>query len=507
MTTTCSLTFAPFSLSSGRGVSSKTNFFFGSFAVGFAVAVAVGVAVGVAAGALGRLLLPCLLLREGRQVEAGRGELGLDPLGVLEAQRGRSRDLALAESSLQVAELLSVPAAGVAPARLEGNRRQPFTKSRQALRGDRERDGDAPVPTGADAAVGLGLRSGELRNGPVELDLLARGHGVPADLERLGRYAGHVERRREMGRVRDRGREAQVGPGKAECPERAGHVRRAVAELRVDVHLGELALVRQAGVDVQGAFGDHGQAEVLEHRADVRVLDLHGEVGAVEGVQAAQSALDVEPELLDPGLERHADVPPREERVERPQLSRQRGRVPADPALGGDRQEVGRAGRDRERLEERDAVRLAGRAIGDAHIAEIAFADDGRDLGHARVERVRTALLLPRASSRRRGPSSPCRPCPSRAERTRRRARASGRRPAPRRATTRPISVAKRPTSTICGAEPHPALPRRTRSALTETDGSTWSAKAPSIAKGRPVFFVTKASMRPLCRLRSPKAM
>ena len=70
----------------------------------------------------------------------------------------------------------------------------------------------------------------------------------------------------------------------------------------------------------------------------------------------------------------------------------------------------------------------------------------------------------------------------------------------------RPISVEKRPTSTICGAEPHPALPRRTRSALTEIDGSTSSAKAPSIAKGRPVFFVTKASMRPLCRLRSPKA-
>ena len=112
-------------------------------------------------------------------------------------------------------------------------------------------------------------------------------------------------------------------PGRPSVRSVPVHVRRDVTELRVDVQLGELALVLQAGVDVQGAGGDHRQVEVLEHRADIRVLDLQGEVGAVEGIQAAQAALDVEPELLDPGLERHADVSPREEGVERPQLSRQ----------------------------------------------------------------------------------------------------------------------------------------------------------------------------------------
>ena len=400
---------------------------------------------------------------------------------------------------------MRVPAAGVAPARPEGDLRQPFTESRQALGGDRERDGDAPVPTRADAAVGLGLRSGELRVDPVELQLLAGGHDVPADLERLGRQTGHVEGRRETGRVRDRGREAQVRPGKTERPERAVQGRRDVTELRVDVQLGQLAHVLQPGIDVQAAGGDQRQAEVLEHRADVRVLDLQGELGAVEGVQAAQSALDVELEVLDPGLERHADVPPREEGVERPHFARQPGRVPADPALAGDRQEIARAGRDGERLEERDAVLLAWRAIGDAHVAEIAFADDRRDLGHARVERARIPLPFPGLLLLAEDPV--------------------------------PLAVLalleqhgdiadleradvdwprdERPQADLGREAPDldqlrrgapPALPRRTRSAATETDGSTLSLKAPSIAKGRPVFFVTKASMRPLCRLRSPNA-
>ena len=49
-----------------------------------------------------------------------------------------------------------------------------------------------------------------------------------------------------------------------------------------------------------------------------------------------------------------------------------------------------------------------------------------------------------------------------------------------------PMCVERRPISTICGFEPHSALPTRTRSARTEIDGSTLSSNAPSIAKGRP---------------------
>ena len=70
----------------------------------------------------------------------------------------------------------------------------------------------------------------------------------------------------------------------------------------------------------------------------------------------------------------------------------------------------------------------------------------------------------------------------------------------------RPIRSDRRPTSTICGCEPHSAFPSRTRSATTTTAGSTSSWNVPSIANGRPTACVTKASMRPLWRLRSPNA-
>ena len=69
-----------------------------------------------------------------------------------------------------------------------------------------------------------------------------------------------------------------------------------------------------------------------------------------------------------------------------------------------------------------------------------------------------------------------------------------------------PTCADTRPISTICGCEPQCALPRRTRSATREIEGSTSSSNAPSIANGRPRSSVARVSMRPLCRPRSPKA-
>ena len=53
----------------------------------------------------------------------------------------------------------------------------------------------------------------------------------------------------------------------------------------------------------------------------------------------------------------------------------------------GDRQQAVGPRFDGQRLEERDAVRLPGLAIGDLHVAELGVLDDHRELGGARVGR------------------------------------------------------------------------------------------------------------------------
>jgi hypothetical protein len=132
--------------------------------------------------------------------------------------------------------------------------------------------------------------------------------------------------------------------------------------------------------------------EVLEHGAKVGVLHLQRKVGTVQRIETAETALDLEPQVSDRGLDRHADVPPGDERVQGSQLTRQRGRIVIEPALPGDRQQAGRSGLDGQRLEEHDAVRRPGLAISDPHVVELAVLDEGGDFGGSRAKRVRLGL-------------------------------------------------------------------------------------------------------------------
>ena len=210
------------------------------------------------------------------------------------------------------------------------------------------------------------------------------------------------------------------------------------------------------------------QPKVLEHPADVRMLEDQCEIRTVQGVESAEAAIDAELQPFDCSLHRHADVPPGEKRIDGTDVTVHFRPVLVEPAFAGDCQQAVLAGFDGQGLELRDAVRVTGFAIGHLDIAELCVLDDCRDFRGARVARgllrrispplQRTSCRAPSRFFSRRTETSL-----SSNERT-----STG----PETSDHSPTCIEKRPTSSICGFEPHSALPMRTRSARTETDGT-----------------------------------
>ncbi|HTS54180.1 MAG TPA: hypothetical protein VMH26_12970 [Burkholderiales bacterium] len=119
------------------------------------------------------------------------------------------------------------------------------------------------------------------------------------------------------------------------------------------------------------------------------MLDLHGEIGSVQGIEAADATFDIDSQVAQRGLDRRADVSPRGERIQGPQLAAHRGRELVEPAFPGDGEQAIGTGADAQRLDQRYPVRLASLAIGDPDVADLAAPDDERHRGGALGERLR----------------------------------------------------------------------------------------------------------------------
>ena len=94
------------------------------------------------------------------------------------------------------------------------------------------------------------------------------------------------------------------------------------------------------------------------------MLEFQGEIRTVQRIESAEAALDVELQPLDCSLQRHPDVPPGEKRIDGSDVSVHFRPVLVELSIAGDRQQAVGAGFNGQRLEERDAIRLAGLAIG-----------------------------------------------------------------------------------------------------------------------------------------------
>ena len=60
----------------------------------------------------------------------------------------------------------------------------------------------------------------------------------------------------------------------------------------------------------RGPANDDRELELLEHRADIRMRDLHGEIGAVQGIEATEATFDIDLQIAHRRLDCGADVAP-----------------------------------------------------------------------------------------------------------------------------------------------------------------------------------------------------
>ena len=167
---------------------------------------------------------------------------------------------------------------------------------------------------------------------------------MTAGRQALGRHVGHIEYLCEPGRIGDRSIELQVRSRKAERFECSASFRRDVAELRVEIELAQLAGVFEANVDIKRAGCNDRQSKVLEHPAEIRMLEIQGEIRAIQGIETAEAAIDVELQPLDRSLHLHADVSPGEQRIDGSQVSIDFRPVFVELSIAGDRQQAVSAG-------------------------------------------------------------------------------------------------------------------------------------------------------------------
>ena len=116
--------------------------------------------------------------------------------------------------------------------------------------------------------------------------------------------------------------------------------------------------------------------KVLEHSAEIGMFDLHREVRAIQRIEPAEAAVDVELQPLDRSLQFHADVAPGEKRIDGTDVPVHFRPVRVEFSIAGDRKQAVGAGFDGHRLKDSDALRLAGLAIGEPQVVELCVLND-----------------------------------------------------------------------------------------------------------------------------------